>query len=578
MKPLLREIWKRDRRGFLTILGWNILVSLLGGIGIVMLIPLLNQLEIGSGGYLPGFLLALPYGWRVAALLAAYVALVTVKALLSRALSIRESDFIEETGRRLRERLYQAVSGASWESLTARKDTDTISLFTSQCGQVSAGISEVIHLLASLVSAGIQLGIALWMSAPVTLLVCLLGACMLAVFKPLRKKSRDYGDEMIRISREFYAELQNQLSSVKEVRAYGVEREHAETFGRINRSFVDARMRYVRLSATPGVVYSVAAALLIAAVYLVCTLGMRVETDRLVVLVYVFARLWPLFSGFQGRMQFISSCVPAYEKLTEALSSLRSEREPEEMEADFSNWRVAVFDGVHFVYRDAKEETLRGVSFSLRRGEILALLGRNGAGKTTAVNLLLGFLLPKAGEIRVDGKALTVANLRAWRRQAGYVPQDPLILNASVRENLTRFHPGATENDVITALKAAMAWDFVCSLPQGLDTSLGDRCVRLSGGERQRIVLARVLLGKPSLIVLDEATNALDYESETAFRKVVQRIRGRAAVVVIAHRLTTVRMADHVMVLENGVITEQGTIDELDAKKDGYLAGMVRTE
>lgn len=578
MKPLLREIWRSDRRGFLTILGWNILVSLLGGIGIVMLIPLLNQLEIGSGGYLPDFLLALPYGWRVAALLAAYVSLVTVKALMSRALSIRESEFIENTSLRLRGELYAAVSGASWESLTARKDTDTISLFTSQCGQVSAGVGEVIHLLASLVSAGIQLGIALWMSAPVTLLVCLLGACMLAVFKPLRKKSRDYGDEMIRISREFYGELQNQLSSVKEVRAYGVEREHAETFGRINRSFVDARMRYVRLSATPGVVYSVAAALLIAAVYLVCTLGMRVETDRLVVLVYVFARLWPLFSGFQGRMQFISSCVPAYEKLTEALSSLRSEREPEEMEADFSNWREAVFDGVHFVYRDAKEETLRGVSFSLRRGEILALLGRNGAGKTTAVNLLLGFLLPKAGEIRVDGKALTAANLRAWRRQAGYVPQDPLILNASVRENLTRVHPGATENDVITALKAAMAWDFVCSLPQGLDTSLGDRGVRLSGGERQRIVLARVLLGKPSLIVLDEATNALDYESETAFRKVVQSIRGRAAVVVIAHRLTTVRMADRVMVLENGVITEQGTIDELDAKKDGYLAGMVRTE
>ena len=578
MKPLLREIWRSDRRGFLTILGWNILVSLLGGIGIVMLIPLLNQLEIGSGGYLPGFLLALPYGWRVAALLAAYVALVTVKALLSRGLSIRESEFIENTSLRLRDELYAAVSGASWESLTARKDTDTISLFTSQCGQVSAGISEVIHLLASLVSAGIQLGIALWMSAPVTLLVCLLGACMLAVFKPLRKKSRDYGDEMIRISREFYAELQNQLSSVKEVRAYGVEREHAETFGRINRSFVDARMRYVRLSATPGVVYSVAAALLIAAVYLVCTLGMRVETDRLVVLVYVFARLWPLFSGFQGRMQFLSSCVPAYEKLNEALSSLRSEHEPEEMEADFSNWREAVFDGVHFVYRDAKEETLRGVSFSLRRGEILALLGRNGAGKTTAVNLLLGFLLPKAGEIRVDGKALTAANLRAWRRQAGYVPQDPLILNASVRENLTRFHPGATENDVITALKAAMAWDFVCSLPQGLDTSLGDRGVRLSGGERQRIVLARVLLGKPSLIVLDEATNALDYESETAFRQVIRQMSGSVAVVLIAHRLATVRMADRAAVLENGRIVEEGTICDLLAESNGYLAGMVGVE
>ena len=218
MKPLLREIWRSDRRGFLTILGWNIGISLLSGIGIVMLVPLLNMLQIGDSP-LPGWFTALPYPLRVAALLAAYVALVTVKALLSRGLSIRESEFIENTSLRLRDELYAAVSGASWESLTARKDTDTISLFTSQCGQVSAGISEVIHLLASLVSAGIQLGIALWMSAPVTLLVCLLGACMLAVFKPLRKKSRDYGDEMIRIGREFYAELQNQLSSVKEVRA-----------------------------------------------------------------------------------------------------------------------------------------------------------------------------------------------------------------------------------------------------------------------------------------------------------------------------------------------------------------------
>ena len=579
MKPLLREIWKSDRRAFLTILGWNILVSLLGGIGIVMLIPLLNQLEIGSGGYLPGFLLALPYGWRVAALLAAYVALVTVKALLSRGLSIRESEFIENTSLRLRDELYAAVSGASWESLTARKDTDTISLFTSQCGQVSAGISEVIHLLASLVSAGIQLGIALWMSAPVTLLVCLLGACMLAVFKPLRKKSRDYGDEMIRISREFYAELQNQLSSVKEVRAYGVEREHAETFGRINRSFVDARMRYVRLSATPGVVYSVAAALLIAAVYLVCTLGMRVETDRLVVLVYVFARLWPLFSGFQGRMQFINSCVPAYERLNEALSEMRPETgEAAEVGPDFSHWREAAFAGVRFAYRDSDDATLRNMNLTLRRGETLALLGRNGAGKTTAVNLLLGFLLPQSGKITVDSEALTEGNLRAWRKQAGYVPQDPLILNTSVRENLTRFHPGASDETLIAALKAAMAWEFVSKLPEGLDTALGDRGIRLSGGERQRIVLARVLLGRPSLIILDEATSALDYESETAFRQVIRQMSGSAAVVLIAHRLATVRMADRAAVLENGRIVEEGTICDLLAKPNGYLAGMVGVE
>ena len=573
MKPLLQAIWKSDRKAFLTILLWNIGVSVLSGVGIVMLIPLLNMLEIGDNR-LPDWFMTLGYPLQVGLLLVGYVLLVTVKALLSRSLSIRENAFIEETGMALREKLYAVLSGASWESLTARKDADVINLFMSQCGQVSYGIAEVIHFLASIVSAAVQLGIALMMSLPVTALVCVMGACMLAIFMPLRKKSREYGDEMIRLSREFYSELQNQLASVKEVRAYGVEREHAALFESISTAFKTARMKYVRQSSVPGVVYSLAAAVMIALVYLVCTLGLKVETDRLVVLVYVFARLWPVFSGFQGRIQSINSCVPAYEKLIEAMREMHPETDVAETDEDFSRWREIRFDNVHFAYRNSDEETLRGVSFSLERGEKLALLGRNGAGKTTAVNLLLGFLLPRSGAILVDGKPLESACIRAWRTQVGYVPQDPLILNASVRENLTRFHPNATEDELIAALRKAMAWGFVSRLPDGLDTVLGDRGVRLSGGERQRIVLARVLLGRPSLIVLDEATSALDYESETAFHDAIASFGKDAAVVLIAHHGATIAMADSAVVLEKGSVVEQGLISELAGRDGGYLSGM----
>ena len=573
MKPLLQAIWKSDRKAFLTILLWNIGVSILSGVGIVMLIPLLNMLEIGDNR-LPDWFMTLGYPLQVGLLLVGYVLLVTVKTLLSRSLSIRENAFIEETGMALREKLYAVLSGASWESLTARKDADVINLFTSQCGQVSYGIAEVIHFLASIVSAAVQLGIALMMSLPVTALVCVMGACMLAIFMPLRKKSREYGDEMIRLSREFYSELQNQLASVKEVRAYGVEREHAALFESISTAFKTARMKYVRQSSVPGVVYSLAAAVMIALVYLVCTLGLKVETDRLVVLVYVFARLWPVFSGFQGRIQSINSCVPAYEKLIEAMREMQPETDVAETDEDFSRWREIRFDNVHFAYRNSDEETLRGVSFSLERGEKLALLGRNGAGKTTAVNLLLGFLLPQSGAILVDGKPLEAACIRAWRTQVGYVPQDPLILNASVRENLTRFHPNATEDELIAALRKAIAWGFVSRLPDGLDTVLGDRGVRLSGGERQRIVLARVLLGHPSLIVLDEATSALDYESEMAFHDAIASFGKDAAVVLIAHHGATIAMADSAVVLEKGSVVEQGLINELAGRDGGYLSGM----
>ena len=178
----------------------------------------------------------------------------------------------------------------------------------------------------------------------------------------------------------------------------------------------------------------------------------------------------------------------------------------------------------------------------------------------------------------MDGVALSPENIRAWRRQVGYVPQDPIILNASVRENLMRFHPDATEEELIAALKTAMAWDFVRELPDGLDTTLGNRGLRLSGGERQRIVLARVLIGKPRLIILDEATSALDYESEGAFRKVIREMSRDIAVIVIAHRLATIRTADQAIVLEGGRIVEQGRIDELIQREDGYLSGMVSME
>ena len=579
MRVLLREIWGSDRRGFLEILALNVASSLLGGVGIVMLVPLLQLLGVGDGGIADA---GGSYGARVGLIVGLYILLVTARALLTRTLSLRETAFSEGTLLRLRSELYAAMSNAGWEQLASRKQADAVNLFVSQCGQVSYGISGIIHLIASGISAAVQLGIALWMNVPMTLAVCLLGGGMLAVFLPVRRKSREYGDEMIRINRNFYAELENQLGSVKEVRAYGVEREHAEKFGEISRAFRDAHLRYARLCSVPQVTYSVAAACIIAGAYLLSTLVLKVPVERLVVLVYIFARLWPVFSGLQGRLQGIYSCVPACERLAAEKRELRAEPEAADAEPgdpeEFANWRCVRFEDVSFSYRDSAEEALEGVSFEIERGSVTALLGRNGAGKTTAVNLLLGFLRPGSGRVAVDGRALSPENIRAWRRQTGYVPQDPLILNASVRENLLRFHPSASEDELIDALKRAMAWDFVRALPDGLDTQLGDRGIRLSGGERQRIVLARVLIGRPKLIVLDEATSALDYESERAFREVIRSMGGDVAVILIAHRLATVRMAGRAIVLEDGKVVEMGRMGELLSRPGGYLAGMVSVE
>ncbi len=578
MLTLLKASFKEDKRGFIEIFILNILSSLMGGISIVVLLPMLELLEdVPSslqGSFAEAVLNSASPVLRTVILAGGYVFLLTVKALLSRHISLRQNAYLCRYTQRQRQKLYELMEKSSWQYIAKQKRTDLINLFTSLCGQVTSGISSSIGMLSNIVIAVVQLIIALYMSVPITLFVCAAGAVLMAVFWPLKKKSKAFGKEMIEISRNFYSELLNQLGSVKEIRSYDVEKEHEVRFTDINEKFTTAQTEYAKINSVPGLVYNVAAALVIALLFVFSSVGIHIETARLLVLVIVFSRLWPIFSGFQGTVQSIQSNLPALEDLDTAIEEMTEAREEPDDGRTLAFKDNLRFEGVHFSYFDDGKDVLGNLNFEIKFGEIVALVGRSGAGKSTTANLIMGFLNPTEGKISVDGEVLTGKDMHAWRRVIGYVPQDPLVLNASVRENLSRFHPGVTEEEMIDALKRSQAWGFVEKLGDGLDTLLGDQGVRLSGGERQRIILARVLLGNPRFIILDEATSALDYDSEISIRNVLYELKGEVSVLIIAHRLATIRIADKALVLENGTISESGTIAELIKKPGGYLASM----
>jgi ATP-binding cassette subfamily C protein len=220
-------------------------------------------------------------------------------------------------------------------------------------------------------------------------------------------------------------------------------------------------------------------------------------------------------------------------------------------------------DRVNFGYGDTR--VLTDVSLSLRRGQTVAVVGPSGAGKSTLADVVLGLLIPQDGRVLVDGRALTRESHASWRAQIGYVPQETFLFHDTIRVNLQWAAPDATEQELWEALRSASA-DFVQRLPSGLDTVVGDRGVLLSGGERQRVALARALLRKPRLLVLDEATSSLDPENERAIQQAIDGLHGRAAILVITHRLPTVRHADLIYVLDEGHIVEFGTWAELVAR------------
>lgn len=584
MKEILLDVWKTDKKNFLYILLLNIGVAMTNSVSIVMLIPMLDLLEvsIGDSGSLNRLLQpfsALSYLQRAGVIVAIFVGLLLLRALFTRTSTVRQNAFLERYELGLRKQLYDAVRTAGWETLAERPYANLINLFTVQCRQTRMCLQGIIALVASVVSALMQVAIACWMSLPMTVLVLAVGGGFLVLFRPFLLKSKEYGKKAVQVNRDLHREMQNQLSSVKEIRAYGVEDTHADIFDDISQRYYDISLQTTQLRVVPQLCYSVAAAVLVALAFGIGVVVMETGTAQLMILVYVFARLWPMFSSWQGQLQNILSFVPAHETICTALEELSvGVRESEQKPGVMAFEREVTFDKVEFTYHNGDAPVLKDMTFTLPCGSVTALVGPSGAGKSTTADLLLGLLQPTGGAILVDGRVLAPEDRGMWRKAIGYIPQEPLIINATVRENLLRFHPGATEEEMIDALKRSLAWPFVEKLPQGLDTMLGDKGIRLSGGERQRIVLARVLMGKPRLIILDEATSALDYESETFIRETIRSLRGHTTVLIIAHRLATIRGADRAVVLENGRIAEEGELTQLLAQTDGYLSRMVSVE
>jgi subfamily B ATP-binding cassette protein MsbA len=239
---------------------------------------------------------------------------------------------------------------------------------------------------------------------------------------------------------------------------------------------------------------------------------------------------------------------------------------------------VIEFKDVGFGYREESVRTLRNVTFSVRAGQMIAIVGRSGAGKTTLVNLLPRFYDVSTGSIRIDGVDLRSVSLASLRGQIGIVTQETVLFDDTIASNIAYGSPAATRSDIEAAARAANAFDFVTALPEGFDTMIGERGQRLSGGQRQRLAIARALLKNAPILVLDEATSALDTESELLVQEALANLMMNRTSFVIAHRLSTIRRADAIVVIERGRVVEIGRHDELLARPGGTYATLYQLQ
>ena len=456
--------------------------------------------------------------------------------------------------------------------LISRLATDTTTV-------QSAATSHLSMLLRHVLTAVGALGLLLLTSVPLTFV-------MLAVLPPafvlglvyarvVRRLSREYQDALARAT----TTAEETIGAIRTVRAFAREAEASRRYAvDLDDAFVLAR-RTARQTAAFGFAAGFAAYAALGGVLWYG--GVLLVEDRITVgeltsfLLYAFAVA--MASGaLAGLWQQFAKAVGASERVFELLDrpagALTGDLCPEAIEG------AIAFEGVDFCYPSRPEHSvLRDVDFAIAPGEIVALVGPSGAGKSTVAALLCRLYEPDAGVIRLDGAPLTTLDPTWLRDRIGVVAQEPVLFATTVRENIRFGRPDASDAQVTEAARAANALDFVQALPEGFETPVGERGIQLSGGQKQRVAIARALLKAPRILLLDEATSALDAESEHLVREALARLMHGRTTLIIAHRLSTVRAAQRVVVINGGRVVQSGTHEAL-VTVDGLYRQLVERQ
>jgi ATP-binding cassette, subfamily B, bacterial MsbA len=366
--------------------------------------------------------------------------------------------------------------------------------------------------------------------------------------------------------------LQETLSGNRVVKAFGMERFEIAKFRDRARRLLRENMRWIRTFVISGPLMDILSAVVFALVLLYAREQIKhdlMTTGTFFTFVYALIKAYEPVKGMGGVYQQFEQTHGA---TTQVFGFLALQEEVEEHRgarvlAPFS--REVEFDNVSFAY-DPAVPILRSISLKARAGEVVAIVGSSGAGKTTLVNLLPRFHDVTGGSLRIDDVDVRDATLRSLREQIAVVTQETILFNDTVWNNICYGQPSMCQERVYAAARAALAHDFIESMPEGYQTVLGERGQRLSGGQRQRLAIARALLKDSPILILDEATSELDSESELLVQKALANLMTERTVFVIAHRLSTIRRADKIIVLDDGLIAEIGTHQELLARNGTY--------
>lgn len=493
------------------------------------------------------------------------VVLFLLKGLFTFLLSSLMSDVGQRVMLDIRARIYAKFQSLDLEYFSRKRSGELISRITNDVAMVenavSYGFTDLVYQTLQIVLFSIVILIVYWRLAFVAILMIpFISLPIVLVGKKLRKLSKSSQEKMADINSLLY----ETISGVRIVRAFGAEGYEVDKFRNQNQDYYKLNMKSIRRTLALGP--STEFFGVIGGVVILLYVGRQVIDGVL---------SFGIFGLFLGSVMMM---IRPFKKLSAVNAIMQkafaaSTRIYEILEIrpkikdDLDAWELlgikegVEFRGVWFKYEEA--EVLKGVNFKCRKGDIVAIVGPSGVGKSTLVDLIPRFYDVQKGAILIDGRDIRTFGIKSLRRHMGMVTQETILFNDSVKDNIAYGKRGASYDEIVDAAKKAFAHDFIMNLAKGYDTFIGDRGVKLSGGERQRLAIARAILKNPPLLILDEATSQLDTQSEQLVQEALNTLVQGRTVFVIAHRLSTVKHASKILVIEDGVVAEEGTHEEL---------------
>ena len=475
----------------------------------------------------------------------------------------------------IRDRLYKHIQTLSLGYFNRQHTGSITSIVMNDVEQLQIALAVVFQRLfvepINILTFVALLFIISWKLALIAIIIIpLAGIAILSIGRSIRRKSRRTQAKIAEIMQI----LTETLTSIRIVKAFVNEKEEIKNFTRESKHYFKLLLKRARLdliagptTETFGVIIGVVL-LWYGGMEVLAQKGVSAE-DFIRFILILFSILGPIkqLSNVNLKIQIGAASAERIFGLLDTPPEIVEDPDPVELDV-FNN--AIEFDQIHFEYSDADERVLDGVTFTIKQGEVVALVGPSGSGKSTIADLIPRFFDVSKGALRIDGNNVRKISFSSLRGSMGIVTQEVILFNDTIRKNIAYGQSDVTEEAIQKAAKAANALEFIEQTPDGFDTLIGERGVNLSGGQKQRLAIARALLKNPPILILDEATSALDTESEKKVQKAIEVLMKDRTVLVIAHRLSTVQNADKIVVLDKGKILEVGSHNELYEKGGLY--------